>query len=35
MSTVCCQPLCLQQRLDGGRVYVLAVTDDLGVGLGA
>lgn len=26
--------LCLQQRLDGGRVYVLAVTDDLGVGLG-
>lgn len=33
MSTVCCQ-LCLQQRLDGGRVYVLAVTDDLGVGLG-
>lgn len=26
--------LCLQQRLDGGRVNVLAVTDDLGVGLG-
>ena len=26
--------LCLQQRLDGGRVHVLAVTDDLGVGLG-
>ena len=26
--------LCLQQRLDGGRVYVLAVTDDLSVGLG-
>ena len=24
----------LQQRLDGGRVNVLAVTDDLGVGLG-
>ena len=26
--------LCLQQRLDGSRVYVFAVTDDLGVGLG-
>ena len=26
--------LCLQQRLDGSGVYVFAITDDLGVGLG-